>query len=141
MAYNIARWTFLAFQLVRACKESEGEELALRIQMWRKELQRVLVEDGWLFGGRTHRSVASSVTEDFPPMDVVRKYVKPETSWSRYGAAPNMSNWRPCLPDLALMTKLCERMFLWGTNVGLQNKFCNCVWPGVCLRTLLLVSI
>lgn len=74
-------------------------------------------------------------------MRTVQQYVNPVTSMSHYGAAPDMSDWRARIPDLAEMTKLCERLFLWGsTNIELQDKLYRRVWPGVCLRTLLLVN-
>ncbi|KAF8694184.1 hypothetical protein AX14_002090 [Amanita brunnescens Koide BX004] len=119
-AYKLARWTYLGQHLVDAFKTSKEAELDSRLRTWRQELRQALVEDTWIFGGCTHPRIASAVTKDFPPMRTVQQYVNPPAF-------------------LAEMTKLCKRLFLWGsTNIELQDKLYRRVWPGVCLRTLLL---
>ena len=101
MAHCIAQWTPLRFCLVNTFRRSEGEpaeELASHLWPWQEELHQVLLEDLWCFGGRTYPSTTSSVTQEFPLLHVLQKYMWPETTWSCYGTTCNTSGWSGHMP-------------------------------------------
>jgi len=45
--------------------------------------------------------------------------------------------WVPRLPCLSRITVLCERLFTWGSVLGIRSKLADLVWPGACARRLL----
>jgi hypothetical protein len=103
-------------------------ELQPFLQQWRNRLQQAFLTLG-------HRHVATSLSENFPPWQAVVNYVHPViTPSSSLSAA-----WVPRLPCLSRITVLCERLFTWGSVLGIRSKLADLVWPGACARRLLTV--
>jgi len=85
-------------------------------------------------------ALAKTIQDSFPPLDALKNYAKPVTSWSAEDTpAPDAASWTACFPDLGQMTKLCERLFSWGTSTGIKQKLSKHVWPGIHLHRMLRV--
>ncbi|KIL57606.1 hypothetical protein M378DRAFT_87657 [Amanita muscaria Koide BX008] len=140
IAHKLVRSSPLGSQLVHAFRTRQDlESFSTFLKGWRNCLRHVLSTKNQLLG-RQFKALADSIGEDFPQVPIVQKYVEPVTSWSLGSPAPDGSCWKAHAPDLAQLTRLCERMFAWGTIRGIQEHILKYVWPGACMRTLLVVS-
>ncbi|KAM6491164.1 PIN domain-like protein, partial [Amanita muscaria] len=135
----------IAHKLVRACPlghqlvhgfltRQDVNTFSTFLNGWRSHLRNTL---STALLGRQFKALANSISEDFPQVPVLQKYLELITSWSTENTAPGGSRWKPQAPDLAQLTRLCEQSFTWGTNRGIQVHLLKHVWPGACMRVLL----
>ncbi|THU80445.1 hypothetical protein K435DRAFT_874379 [Dendrothele bispora CBS 962.96] len=98
---------------------ADEDDATLHQLRWKSNFQRKLYEElaynpNDLLSQKKVK-LAESIPDNFPPMDVVRKYVFPVVSQSFYSAVT--SSWKSLqLPDLDKLEKLCEQLFLWRTQ-------------------------
>ena len=142
MAHKIVRNSplGLGYRLVHAFETKEESEFSVYLAGWRDELYWIFSNADWLLG-RRYPKLAASIGDDYPPVSVLKKYIRPVTSWSigDGSEAPDASLWEARTPDLGKMTRICERLFTWGTGAGIVDKLSQHVWPGTCMRALLQV--
>lgn len=109
------------------------------LDSWCNELCYQLLNDPDGIFKRRHKALASNIGCDFPPVDVLQKYVQPVTSGSLCRPVAT-SSWTNCCPDLSSLAGLSQRLFGWMARAGdIQAKFKHHVWPGTVFRSLLQV--
>ncbi|KIL56120.1 hypothetical protein M378DRAFT_89828, partial [Amanita muscaria Koide BX008] len=126
----------LGHQLVHAfLTRQDIKTFSTFLDGWWSRLWNMLSDTALL--GRQFKALANSISEDFLQVPILQKYLEPITSWSTGNTAPDGSCWKSQAPDLAQLTRLCERWFTWGTSRGIQARLLKHVWPGACMRMLL----
>lgn len=128
----------LATSLFIASTSLSRHDLSGFLVDWREKLSNQLRYDPNGLIGRKNPSLANSIPESFPDINVLRLYANPITSWT-IGDGPDISRWRLGEPNLAQIAVLCEKSFSWGTSGHLINRFRNNLWRGVVVRQLLQV--
>ncbi|KAM6491705.1 PIN domain-like protein [Amanita muscaria] len=137
IAHKLVRSCSLGHELVHAfLTRRDIQSFSTFLEAWRNCLRTTLSTKHQPLLGRRFNTLATSIGEDFPQVPILQGYVEPITSWSTGNTPPDGSCWKPCAPDLAQLTRLCERMFAWGTSGGIQARFLKHVWPGACVRVL-----
>ena len=131
MQSGLGRGLFAAVQ-----SSSNEEDIQPFLHAWRQQLQHELSVDPSHTLGRRCIQVANSVNDRFPPWQAMANYVRPIMAQHPNGVP---AAWIPHLPDITKITRLCERLFTWGTKAGIQAKLAELVWPGACTRRLLRV--
>lgn len=103
---------------------------------WRHELREELRTNSRGYLGRKNPSLAKSVPETFPDIDVLLSYTHPITSESK-GKGPESFNidWEK-EPDLGRVAGLCEMYFEWGIKEIIIKRFRTVLWPSAVLRIL-----
>ncbi|THU85407.1 PIN domain-like protein, partial [Dendrothele bispora CBS 962.96] len=101
---------------------------------WAPMLTHQLIHDPDSFIGRKCPKAALAIPAHFPNAKTVRQYVQPLTS-------PGATN-LPSLDitndiDIQRLVYLCDRLFLWGLDAVIVEKFQKSVWPCTCIQKLL----
>jgi len=134
-AHAIARCGF-GDTLFDAARGLSREGLVSFIDTWRQEVQLELKTNSQGFMARKAISLAKSMPDTFPNIDVLLSYVNPVTSESlgHEGSDPNIT-WSKEL-DIAAVASACELFFEWGYEEAIVKRFRSIIWPGAVLRTL-----
>lgn len=103
---------------------------------WRDELCRELRTNSKGEIGRKQISLANSITEKFPDVDILLSYVNPITSESMGREHNNMKITWEKEPDLAKLAGVCELYFEWGYKEAIIKRFRTILWHSVVLRIL-----
>ncbi|KAF8190100.1 PIN domain-like protein [Pholiota molesta] len=136
-ASRLAR-TELAHSLFNAATSLlSREDLCTFLCEWREAFRILLAQDPNNVLGRKYPSLASNVTDEFPPVDILLLYAHPVTSWSMGSQTPDQSLWRLRQPDLPAIGTLCEKYFSWGSSGDMVASCKGTLWPGVAIRSLL----
>ncbi|KAJ7614943.1 PIN domain-like protein, partial [Roridomyces roridus] len=127
-------------ELVKILKTCIGIVLDQRLDQWRRMLQKELAENTSGFLDCCHPSLAASMNPTFPDIRVAEMYLYPLTSKSPIflGAAPDVSSWRPKLPDITSLSSFCSTKFGW-QGQPLLKKFNSTLWPGAAFKLISLV--
>ncbi|KAK0440483.1 uncharacterized protein EV420DRAFT_1485946 [Desarmillaria tabescens] len=130
--YNVS----IGEQLFDAFKASGIDNYAAVASMWCQDLCTMLEKQGAGHLHSQHHSLASHIPLDFPKVSVLLQYIHPVMSQSNglenLPAAPSL-----CQPNIPLLAKLCEELFVWGHSAGIIQNFSNHVFPGLATRELL----
>ncbi|KAI0776325.1 PIN domain-like protein, partial [Trametes elegans] len=110
-----------------------GDERTRWIARWRSRLQEVLRTDPRGFIGRTHPSLASSITPAFPDLHILRLFLEPQLL--NITAYEGLS--RPSVLDVARIGELCELYFTWGSRAGILKTLRSTLWPCEVARMLI----
>ncbi|KAK2460231.1 hypothetical protein APHAL10511_007753, partial [Amanita phalloides] len=121
LATQLAHHTSLGPSLVWAFKTLCQEEFLEHLHVWQNKLWDIFLSGAGILGCH-YTSVGMSVTEKFPSISILDNYVNPVTSWSDDNNT-HPASWSTCLPDLSWLTALCEQLFSWGTQTGIQHMF------------------
>ncbi|KAK0466671.1 PIN domain-like protein [Armillaria novae-zelandiae] len=134
-ATNIAQ-SSIGERLFDAFDASEADNHAAVASTWRQDLCTMLEKRG---AGRLHsrcRSLASRIPLDFPKVSVVIQYIHPITSQSN-GPQNLPASVSLRQPNIPLLARLCEELFVWGNSAGIVQHFCDHVFPGLAIRELI----
>ncbi|KAK2467390.1 hypothetical protein APHAL10511_000625 [Amanita phalloides] len=107
------------------------------LQHWCVQLQHELSVDPNKTLGRRYQWLADLIQQDFPPWEVMDKYIHPFTSEQTAGIHWRPTGWVPQCLSLEKVTQLCKELFSWGTVPGIMNHLATHVWIGACMCTLL----
>lgn len=132
-AHGLARCGF-GDTLYAAAKNLSREKLPAFLGNWRNELRHELRTNSRGFIGRKSPTLANSVPEDFPDVDILLSYVNPITSESM-GKRPPELRWTK-EPDLAKLAATCEFYFEWGYREAIIKRFRTVIWHSAVLRIL-----
>jgi len=134
-AHAIARCGF-GDALFDAARDLSREGLVSFIDTWRQDVLLELKTNSRGFMTRKAISLAKSVPDTFPNIDVLLSYVNPVTSESlgHEGFNPKIT-WSKEL-DIAAVASACELFFEWGYEEAIVKRFRSVIWPGAVLRTL-----
>jgi Holliday junction resolvase YEN1 len=139
VAHGLAR-TSLGDQLLEAAKNLSEGELETFLVLWLRQPQEELIFNKQGFLKCRYPTITNAVHSDFPQTSDILKYTQPVTSWAGGRPLPSFSTWVHHEPDLAELASLAERSFSWSPD-KIMEKFRKHVWPGLCLRRLLEVSV
>lgn len=132
-AHGLARCGF-GDTLYTAAKNLSRERLPAFLDNWRNELRHELRTNSRGFIGRKSPTLANSIPEDFPDVDILLSYVNPITSESM-GKTPPELRWTK-EPDLAKLAATCEFYFEWGYREAIIKRFRTVIWHSAVLRIL-----
>lgn len=130
-------------RLLEAAQTLSRQELTGFLNAWRQDLRAELQTNARGYIGRKYPSVAKSVTDDFPDVDVLFLYVHPITSETiRPSPTPDRfwMDWER-EPQLDVIARLCRFYFGWSHAQLIVNRLHSAVWPGVVLRALRYVAL
>lgn len=105
------------------------------LRSWRAELCQELRTNSRGLITKKYVSLANSIPDSFPNIEVLRSYVTPVTSESR-GKIVDDSKWWTRDMDIAEVASCCEQFFEWGIKEIILKRFRTVLWPGACLRIL-----
>lgn len=103
---------------------------------WRNELRHELRTDSRGNIGKKHPSLAKSVPDDFPNIDVLLSYTQPVTSETVGSARNRLQITWDKEPDLGKIAALCEFYFEWGYKERIIKRFRTVIWPSAVLRIM-----
>ena len=108
-AHALARCGF-GDTLLTAARTLHGSNLEKFLNTWCDSLRLELSTNSQGFLCRCERTLASSLPDSFPDVDILSLYVTPATSWSR-GLGDVVStealDWKPREPTIGLMASFC----------------------------------
>ncbi|KAG8908742.1 hypothetical protein FRB99_002980 [Tulasnella sp. 403] len=134
IAHGLARCGF-GDSLVNAFLTLPEHALPRFLDEWRADVAHELRTNSQGYVGRKYPSLAASIPESFPDLEVLKSYVTPVTTESR-GKTVDTSAWWTREMDLAEVAACCELFFEWGVKDIILKRFRTVLWPGACLRIL-----
>ncbi|KAG5645654.1 hypothetical protein DXG03_005645 [Asterophora parasitica] len=123
--------------LFKAANSMTRPELEMFLIAWRHELCHELRTNSQGHIGRKQPSLANSVPNTFPDIDVLLSYTNPITSESlgRSGEMNEKLTWAK-EPDLGKLAATCEFYFEWGYREAIIKRFRTVIWHSAVLRIL-----
>ena len=79
--------------------------------------------------------MSKKITEEFPDLEVLEKYIIPVTSESLGQKVDTDRMWRREV-DVVKIAQCCEKYFEWGYRKMIIRRFRTFLWRGVCMRVL-----
>ncbi|EPQ53590.1 hypothetical protein GLOTRDRAFT_63186 [Gloeophyllum trabeum ATCC 11539] len=119
--------------LLEALDRLPREKLPDFLKVWRQQIRDELKTNSQGHLGRKNPSLAKSVPEDFPDIEILLSYARPITSESE-GKSVKVRWTRE--PDLSKIAGLCELYFEWGVKDIIIKRFRTVLWPSAVLRIL-----
>ena len=127
----------LGDELLEATQSLSRAELPEFLITWREALRNELHTNsrGHLVSKKP--SLAKTVPDSFPDVDVLLSYTNPITSATDAGARRTHTppRWER-EPDLAKIAYVCELHFEWGLKDIIIKRFRTVLWPSIVLRAL-----
>lgn len=135
IAHGLAKCGF-GDTLLTAVHTLSPDRLQGFLTVWRQELREELRTNSRGHLGRKNPTLARSLPESFPDMDVLLSYTNPLTSESKgKGSRAFDIDWEK-EPDLGKVAGLCEMYFEWGVREIIIKRFRTVLWPSAVLRIL-----
>ncbi|KAI0946138.1 hypothetical protein AcV7_010189 [Taiwanofungus camphoratus] len=135
IAHGLAKCGF-GDTLLKAARTLPSEHLPEFLSTWRDEIREELRTNSQGHIGRRHPSLAKSIPEDFPNIDVLLSYANPITSETKGKTVRDIPiDWEK-EPDLGKIAGLCEMYFEWGVKEIIIKRFRTVLWPSAVLRIL-----
>jgi Holliday junction resolvase YEN1 len=134
-AHALARCGF-GDSLYEAAVNIDRESLDDFLVSWRDELRNELRTNSKGEIGKKQVSLANSITENFPDIDILLSYVNPITSESMGRDSNNTKITWEREPDLAKLAGVCELYFEWGYKEAIIKRFRTILWHPMVLRIL-----
>ncbi|KAG8846462.1 hypothetical protein FRB96_001986 [Tulasnella sp. 330] len=134
IAQGLARCGF-GDELVTAVNKLPENLLPGWLDVWRNALRTELRTNSRRIIGRKYTSLASSIPDTFPNLDVVRSYTAPVTTGSKGRRVPYEKWWR-VEPNIADIARVCEMYFEWGVKATIVKRFRTVLWTGAVIRIL-----
>jgi Holliday junction resolvase YEN1 len=135
IAHRLSRYG-LGESILDAGTKLPFQQLSDFLVSWRAQLRHALFADPAGHLGRKCPALANNISATFPDPLTVIQYAAPIISWSDGQQHVDFSDVKPRPPDVTKLASLCERLFSWGTAVGILCKFNTTVWDGACMRML-----
>ncbi|KDQ54498.1 hypothetical protein JAAARDRAFT_196419 [Jaapia argillacea MUCL 33604] len=132
IAHGLAKCGF-GDTLLQAVRTLPEDQLSDFLITWRHEIRQELKSNSQGHIGRKNPSLAKSLPEEFPDVDILLSYANPITSES--GGKVVKVNWDK-EPDLGKIAALCELYFEWGVKDVIIKRFRTVLWPSAVLRIL-----
>ena len=134
IAHGLAKCGF-GDSLLKAARTMDKKQLEGFLAGWREQVREELKSNSKGFIGRKNPSLAKSMPNDFPDVDIVLSYTAPITSETKGGIDPSRFNWTK-EPDIGKIAGICELYFEWGVKDVIIKRFRTVIWPSVVLRVL-----
>ncbi|TDL18318.1 PIN domain-like protein [Rickenella mellea] len=122
--------------LFDAVRDLEKQDFPLFLHQWRAVLQEELRTNCHGRLSRRHVKVASSITAEFPDINVLSCYAKPCVTGFPLAVDSSLQMLSHQEVDIPALAHLCQSFFGWETNI--INDFRTAVWPGAIVQALLL---
>ncbi|OBZ74413.1 hypothetical protein A0H81_05378 [Grifola frondosa] len=135
IAHGLAKCGF-GDTLLQAARTLSREQLLVFLNTWREELRQELRTNSQGRLPRKSPSLAKSIPNDFPNLDVLLSYTNPATSEAKGAASKNITVDWDKEPDLGKVAALCEMYFEWGIKEIIIKRFRTVLWPCAVLRIL-----
>ncbi|KAF8642957.1 hypothetical protein AX16_009297 [Volvariella volvacea WC 439] len=103
---------------------------------WRNELRHEIQTNSQGHLGRKQPSLAKSIPESWPNIDILLSYTNPITSESMGRESNNAKLTWSKEPDLAKLAETCEFYFEWGYKEAIIKRFRTVIWQAAVLRIL-----
>lgn len=126
----------LGDSLYQAALTRSPDDLPAYLAEWRNDLRHQLRTNSQGHMGRKCPSLAKSVPDDFPDIDILLSYTSPITSETEGRASNNLKLTWNKEPDLGKLGALCELYFEWGVKDIIVKRFRTVIWPSVAMRIL-----
>lgn len=136
IAHGLAK-SGLGDELLEAAQSLTRTELSEFLATWREALRNELRTNSRRHLGSKKPSLAKTIPDSFPDIDVLLSYTNPITSATDAGARRTHTppEWKR-EPDLAKLAHVCELHFEWGLKDIIIKRFRTVLWPSIVLRAL-----
>ena len=136
IAHGLAK-SGLGDELFEAAQSLTRTELSEFLITWRETLRNELRTNSRRHLGSKKPSLAKTIPDSFPDVDVLLSYTNPITSATDVGARRTHTppEWKR-EPDLAKLAHVCELHFEWGLKDIIIKRFRTVLWPSIVLRAL-----
>jgi Holliday junction resolvase YEN1 len=144
IAHGLARCGF-GDTLIDAARTQRDYDLQPFLKHWRHDLRLELSTNSRGFLGRRYGKLAPYITDNFPSLVMLKRYLHPITTRSSPPASgqihpPHTVTWRPREPTLRSITAFCMKYLGWDVTTEILKRFHANLWDGVCFRMLCMVS-
>lgn len=136
IAHGLAK-SGLGDELLEAAQSFTRAELSEFLTTWREALRNELRTNSRKHLGSKKPSLAKTIPDSFPDIDILLSYTNPITSATDAGArrTHTVPEWKR-EPDLAKLARVCELHFEWGLRDTIIKRFRTVLWPSIVLRAL-----
>lgn len=134
VAHGLAKCGF-GDSLLSAAHNLSREGLQEYLINWKKDLAEELRTNSRGILGRRYNSLAKSIPEEFPDIDILMSYANPITSETEGKARKIKATWERPL-DLGRIANICELYFEWGVRHAIIKRFRTVIWPAAVFRFL-----
>ena len=136
IAHGLAK-SDLGDELLEAAQSLTRGELSDFLTTWREALRNELRTNSRGHLRSKKPSLAKTIPDSFPDIDVLLSYTNPITSATDAGARRTHTRpeWKR-EPDLAKLAHVCELHFEWGLKDIIIKRFRTVLWPSIVLRAL-----
>ncbi|KAJ7202671.1 hypothetical protein C8J57DRAFT_1102034, partial [Mycena rebaudengoi] len=125
-------------RLLEAAQTLPEDALQQFAVLWRQQLCAELATNSQGNLKSRYPTLATSISPQFPDLQVLAQYVNPTTSWSGGHNPPDNSKWIAALPSLPELGLYCSEKFGWSAK-DIGQTFKESVFPGLCVRRLFMV--
>ena len=136
IAHGLAK-SGLGDELLEAAQSLTRAELSEFLISWREALSNELRTNSRGHLGSKKPSLAKTIPNSFPDIDILLSYTNPITSATDAGARRTHTppEWNR-EPNLAKLAHVCELHFEWGLKDTIIKRFRTVLWPSIVLRAL-----
>jgi Holliday junction resolvase YEN1 len=136
IAHGLAK-SGLGDELLEAAQSLTRAELSEFLTSWREALRNELRTNSRKHLGSKKPSLAKTIPDSFPDIDILLSYTNPITSATDAGARRTHTppEWNR-EPNLAKLAHVCELHFEWGLKDIIIKRFRTVLWPSIVLRAL-----
>ncbi|KAF8494852.1 hypothetical protein F5888DRAFT_1713947 [Russula emetica] len=136
IAHGLAK-SGLGDELLEAAQSLTRAELSEFLTTWRETLRNELRTNSRGHLGSKKPSLAKTIPDSFPDIDVLLSYTNPIISATDAGARRTHTppEWKR-EPNLAKLAHVCELHFEWGLKDIIIKRFRTVLWPSIVLRAL-----
>ncbi|KIJ11021.1 hypothetical protein PAXINDRAFT_85124, partial [Paxillus involutus ATCC 200175] len=113
---------------------TRSRDVADALRCWRQELANHLAHDPTKMIGRLHPSLAASLPDAFPPLNLVELYLHPVITHVNNLAISG----DPQPPDTPALAAVMQELLGWEDTAKMLETFCSTIWPAVVLKEILL---
>jgi len=135
IAYGLAKCGF-GDELLTAFYTLNSEDLSTFMVSWTDNVRNELISNSRGFLPSRQPALATTIPPDFPPLNVVRFYVRPTTS--SFVNPP--IDWKPGQIHINKLASFCANHLGWTDATTLRKTFHSNVWEGVFLQMLFSVG-
>ena len=135
ISHGLARCGF-GDTLYQAANNLNREDLETFLGHWRHEVRHELCTNSQGHIGKKQPSLAKSIPETFPDIDILLSYTRPITSESMGRAKDELKLTWSKEPDLGKLAATCELYFEWGYKEAIIKRFRSVIWHSAVQRIL-----
>ena len=134
-AHGLAKCGF-GDNLLTALNTLDEENLTEFLVAWVAGIRDELVSNSQGFLPSRRPGLAATIPPEFPPLNIIKFYIQPETSKS----FPSSLGWKPCQIRINKLASFGAQYLGWTDATALYRTFHSNVWEGVFLQMLISVS-